>query len=411
MRVPPRPSPFCLLTPVGAHRTSHRAPLLDVSRAGRYEANAKTAPSKFAANFELWEQTLDARKKVYRTVNRCGASVEDACRYPCEEVRAAAPTPYPLLLFFLPFIFSNFVTIPTGARSQVCDYVDQTLFPGFKSTGSASSSCDESPEDPPLEAPRGGVGYAAASYSTRSGSSSGSYSTRSATRPGGPARTSTTRAVRGARHASLSPSSSSSSSSSAGSSSASRSSAGSASGSGSSSVAGSRATPRSVRRPGRDDHQSHHDTEAWMIAAALPEGFQTPFDQTAALAEGKGTMACYTRCRADCAEHHGNRSIQSPGIFPDRTRRSNHRRVRARPEPTSIARYPSRTSFSTPAPPRSRSPAGPSFCDTSRCAWPRAESNPRRRNTQPRVSPRSTHRWCFVFLPDDGCVRVSSPRD
>ena len=100
MRVPPRPSPFRLLAPVGAHRTSHRAPLLDVSRAGRYEANAKTAPSKFAANFELWEQTLDARKKVYRTVNRCGASVEDACRYPCEEVRAAAPTPYPLLFFF-----------------------------------------------------------------------------------------------------------------------------------------------------------------------------------------------------------------------------------------------------------------------------------------------------------------------
>ena len=123
MRAPPRPSPFCLLAPVGAHRTSHQAPLLDVSRAVRYEANAKTAPSKFAANFELWEQTLDARKKVYRTVNRCGASVEDACRYPCEEVRAAAPTPYQ-------FIFSHFVsqnkvrrssrarrdaTIPTGA--------------------------------------------------------------------------------------------------------------------------------------------------------------------------------------------------------------------------------------------------------------------------------------------------------
>lgn len=103
MRVPPRPSPLRLLAPVGAHRTSHRAPLLDVSRARRYEANAKTAPSKFAANFELWEQTLDARKKVYRTVNRCGASVEDACRYPCEEVRAAAPTPYQ-------FIFSHFVS-------------------------------------------------------------------------------------------------------------------------------------------------------------------------------------------------------------------------------------------------------------------------------------------------------------
>ena len=73
------------------------------SLARRYEANAKTAPSKFAANFELWEQTLDARKKVYRTVNRCGASVEDACRYPCEEVRAAATTPYQC-------IFSHFVS-------------------------------------------------------------------------------------------------------------------------------------------------------------------------------------------------------------------------------------------------------------------------------------------------------------
>ena len=72
------------------------------SLARRYEANAKTAPSKFAANFELWEQTLDARKKVYRTVNRCGASVEDACRYPCEEVRAAAPTPYQ---FIIPILF------------------------------------------------------------------------------------------------------------------------------------------------------------------------------------------------------------------------------------------------------------------------------------------------------------------
>ena len=143
MRVPPRPSPFCLLAPVGAHRTSHGAPLLDVSRAVRYEANAKTAPSKFAANFELWEQTLDARKKVYRTVNRCGASVEDACRYPCEEVRAATPTPYR-------FIFSHFVsrnkvryfvsrnkvrcssrarrdaTIPTGVRLRGSDAV-----PGF----------------------------------------------------------------------------------------------------------------------------------------------------------------------------------------------------------------------------------------------------------------------------------------
>ena len=192
--------------------------------------------------------------------------------------------------------------------------MDETLFPGFKSTGSASSSCDESPEERLLEAPRGGVGYAAASYSTRSGSSSGSssgsYSTRSAARPGGPARTSTTRAVRGA---SFSPSSTSTSS--AGSSSASRSSAGSASGSeSSSSEPGSRAAPRSVRRPDRHYHESHHDTDAWMIAAALPEEFQTPFNQTAALEKGKG-IHCYTQCRTDCAEHLGKSLDTEPGYI------------------------------------------------------------------------------------------------
>lgn len=53
-----------------------------------------------------------------------------------------------------------------------------------------------------------------------------------------------------------------------------------------------------------------------MIAAALPEGFRTPFDQTAALAEGKGTSACYSRCRSDCAEHHGNSLETEPGYVP-----------------------------------------------------------------------------------------------
>ena len=52
-----------------------------------------------------------------------------------------------------------------------------------------------------------------------------------------------------------------------------------------------------------------------MIATALPEGFQTPFDQTAALKEGKGTMACYTQCRADCAEHHGKLLDTEPGYI------------------------------------------------------------------------------------------------
>ena len=52
-----------------------------------------------------------------------------------------------------------------------------------------------------------------------------------------------------------------------------------------------------------------------MIATALPDGFQTPFDQTAALKEGKGTMACYTQCRADCAEHHGKLLDTEPGYI------------------------------------------------------------------------------------------------
>lgn len=53
-----------------------------------------------------------------------------------------------------------------------------------------------------------------------------------------------------------------------------------------------------------------------MIAAALPEGFRTPFDQTAALAEGKGTSACYSRCRSDCSEHHRNSLETEPGYVP-----------------------------------------------------------------------------------------------
>lgn len=52
-----------------------------------------------------------------------------------------------------------------------------------------------------------------------------------------------------------------------------------------------------------------------MIGDALPEGFRTLFDQTAALAEGKGTIACYSRCRADCAEHHGKSLETEPGYL------------------------------------------------------------------------------------------------
>jgi hypothetical protein len=93
-------------------------------------------------------------------VNRCGASVKDACRYPCETVRtcpithllARAPF-HRLYIPSTPTPHSSLTASPTShARPapQVCEYKDTSLFSGFKSTGSASSSCDGAPEEPEL---------------------------------------------------------------------------------------------------------------------------------------------------------------------------------------------------------------------------------------------------------------------
>ena len=99
-------------------------------------------------------------------MNRCGASVKDACRYPCEEVRLSSPTspqlPYvyaplhPFTAYYTPSTpppCPSLTASPTAhARpAQVCEYKDTSLFSGFKPTGSASSSCDGEPEEPEAE--------------------------------------------------------------------------------------------------------------------------------------------------------------------------------------------------------------------------------------------------------------------
>ena len=90
-----------------------------------YEVNKKTANPIWRPNFEMAAQTFDTRKKVYRPLNRCGATPSEACRYPCEEL---------------------------------CEYKDETLFPHFNPDGSvsvpskykcySSSSSDPEPADP-----------------------------------------------------------------------------------------------------------------------------------------------------------------------------------------------------------------------------------------------------------------------
>ena len=75
-------------------------------------------------------------------MNRCGASVKDACRYPCEEVRLSSPTSPRLPCVYAPLL--------TSILLQVCEYKDTDLFSGFKPTGSAKP-CDGEPEEP--EAP------------------------------------------------------------------------------------------------------------------------------------------------------------------------------------------------------------------------------------------------------------------
>ena len=76
-----------------------------------YEVNKKTTPKRFRVNAELWASQLNSRSKVYRKVNRCGASPSEGCRYVCEEI---------------------------------CEHKDPTIFPGFKPDGSVHDSCDHS---------------------------------------------------------------------------------------------------------------------------------------------------------------------------------------------------------------------------------------------------------------------------
>ena len=57
----------------------------------------------------LWASILDSREKIYRKVNRCGASSSEGCRYVCEEI---------------------------------CDHKDPILYPGFKPDGSVHDTCD-----------------------------------------------------------------------------------------------------------------------------------------------------------------------------------------------------------------------------------------------------------------------------
>lgn len=56
----------------------------------------------------MWASQLNAREKVYRKVNRCGASPSEGCRYVCE---------------------------------TICEHKDPKIFPGFKSDGSVHKTC------------------------------------------------------------------------------------------------------------------------------------------------------------------------------------------------------------------------------------------------------------------------------
>ena len=56
-------------------------------------------------------------------MNRCGASVKDACRYPCEEVRLSSPTSPQL-----PYVYAP---LHLYILLQVCEYKDTSLFSGF----------------------------------------------------------------------------------------------------------------------------------------------------------------------------------------------------------------------------------------------------------------------------------------
>ena len=222
-----------------------------------YEANKQTAPSIFAANFEMWEQTLDSRKKVYRTVNRCGADVPEACRFPCEET---------------------------------CGHVDKTLFPGFKPDGSASSCGDgsdaqEQEPEPELQAANVEVSRAAAGADREN--DAGAVSARRPV-PETAAGRSAPSAPQSARPA--------------------RQSGG----------RGRRLLGRHRESRHRESSRfdSHHDA-SYAIGDPLPEGFPTPFDASAARALLPDKKACYQKCNATCVDYfRGSRIASEPGYDP-----------------------------------------------------------------------------------------------
>lgn len=222
-----------------------------------YETNRDTAPEIFAANAEMWEQTLDSREKVYRTVNRCHTDAAEACRYPCEEV---------------------------------CGYVDTTLFPGFNKDGSAASCSSggepEQPEPPEADLQAAHVeGSRAAAGADARGAGAATVAARrpvpetflTAGRSAGA--TSAPQSARAARQ---------------------------------SAGRGRRLLGR--RRESHHDH-SHHD-DSYAIGDPLPEGFDTPFDASAARASLPDGEACYQQCNASCVAHFDDSKMASePGYY------------------------------------------------------------------------------------------------
>ena len=63
-------------------------------------------------------------------------------------------------------------------------------------------------------------------------------------------------------------------------------------------------SPNIVDRPDQPGVSRHHhrDPDAYLIGDKLPDGFKTPFDQTARWPSwaGKTVKECYRVCRSDC---------------------------------------------------------------------------------------------------------------
>ena len=227
-----------------------------------YEANKDTAPEMFAANFEMWEQTLDSREKVYRTVNRCHADAAEACRYPCEEV---------------------------------CGHVDTTLFPGFKPDGSAascSSSGDtEPPEQTEADPQAANVEVSRAAAETRARRAGGALV--SARRPA-PEPFLTAGRSAGAPNTQQSEG-------------AARQSAGRGR-----RLLGRRRESSRVGSHRESHRESHRDT-SYAMGDPLPEGFDAPFDASAARAALPDEKKCYRECARACVEHFTSKMASEPG--------------------------------------------------------------------------------------------------